>query len=81
MEESGVFPPMVIHMIGVGEQTGELEEMLFRISDAYDRDVTATIQGLMSVFEPAMLLAMAGGVGYAVLAILMPIMDMTSGLQ
>ncbi|MCB9475815.1 MAG: type II secretion system inner membrane protein GspF [Deltaproteobacteria bacterium] len=81
LEQSEVFPPMVIHMITVGEQTGELEEMLFRISDAYDREVAAAIRGMMSVFEPAMLLAMAAGVAFAVMAILLPIMDMTSGLQ
>ncbi|MBZ0271441.1 type II secretion system inner membrane protein GspF [bacterium] len=81
LEQSGVFPPMVIHMITVGEQTGELESMLFRVADAYDRDVTTSIMGLMAVFEPAMLLVMAAVVGFAVMAILLPIMDMTSGLQ
>jgi general secretion pathway protein F len=81
LELSGVFPPMVIHMITVGEQTGELEDMLFRISDAYDRDVAASIQGMMAIFEPIMLLCMAGGVFFAVMAILLPIMDMTAGLK
>lgn len=80
LEASGVFPPMVIHMVGVGEQTGELEDMLFRIADAYDRDVTSTIQAMMSILEPMILLVMAGVVLLIILAIMLPIMDMTSGL-
>ena len=81
LERSGVFPPVVIHMIHVGEQTGELENMLFRVADAYESEVSATINGLTSIFEPIMLLVMAGFVGFAVIAIMLPIMDMTSGLQ
>ena len=81
LERSGVFPPIVLHMIHVGEQTGELENMLFRVADAFENEVTATINGLTAVFEPLMLLVMAGFVGFAVIAIMLPIMDMTSGLQ
>ncbi len=81
LERSGVFPPLVIHMIHVGETTGELENMLFRVADAYEGEVAATINGLTAVFEPIMLLVMAGFVGFAVIAIMLPIMDMTSGLQ
>ncbi len=80
LEVSGVFPPMVIHMIMVGEQTGELEEMLFRVSDAYDREVASAITGMMALLEPMMILGMAAAVGFAVISILMPIMDMTTGL-
>ncbi len=81
LERSGIFPPVVIHMIHVGESTGELENMLFRVADAYEVEVETTINGLTAIFEPIMLLAMAGLVGFAVIAILLPIMDMTSGLQ
>ena len=81
LERSGVFPPVVIHMITVGEQTGELENMLFRVADAYDSEVQTTINGLTSIFEPIMLLVMAGFVGFTVIAIMLPIMDMTSGLH
>lgn len=81
LENSGVFPPMVIHMVAVGEQTGELEDMLFRIADAYDRDVTSTIQAMMSLLEPLILLVMAGVVLLIILSIMLPIMDMTSGLK
>lgn len=81
LDRSGIFPPVVIHMIHVGESTGELENMLFRVADAYEVEVETTINGLTAIFEPIMLLAMAGLVGFAVIAILLPIMDMTSGLQ
>ena len=81
LERSGVFPPVVIHMINVGESTGELEDMLFRVADAYEAEVEATINGLTAVFEPIMLLVMAGFVGFAVIAIMLPIMDMTAGLH
>ncbi|MDP8222165.1 MAG: type II secretion system inner membrane protein GspF [Candidatus Lernaella stagnicola] len=81
LQQSGVFPPVVIHMINVGESTGELEDMLFRVADAYESEVDATINGLTSILEPVMLLIMAGFVGFTVLAIMLPIMDMTSVLQ
>jgi len=81
LERSEVFPPMVIHMIEVGEQTGELENMLDRISISYDNEVEAAVNGLTSLLEPILILAMAGLVGFAVIAILLPIMDMTQGLK
>ena len=81
LERSGVFPPVVIHMINVGERTGELEDMLFRVADAYDTEVETTINGLTSILEPILLLIMAGFVGFTVLAIMLPIMDMTAVLN
>ena len=81
LERSGVFPPVVIHMINVGEATGELENMLFRVADAYEAEVKGTINGLTSILEPIMLLVMAGFVGFTVIAIMLPIMDMTQGLH
>jgi general secretion pathway protein F len=81
LERSGVFPPVVIHMINVGEKTGELENMLFRVADAYEGEVKTTINALTSILEPIMLLVMAGFVGFTVIAIMLPIMDMTAGLH
>ena len=80
LKKSGVFPPLVIHMIGVGEATGELEEMLLRVADAYDNDVNNTISNLTSLLEPVMILAMGGFVAFIVMSILLPILDMTSGI-
>ena len=81
LEKSGVFPPMVIHMIQVGEQTGELESMLMRVSVAYDNEVEASINTLTTMLEPIMILIMAFGVGFAMISILLPLVDMTQGLR
>ena len=72
------FPPIVTHMISVGEKTGELETMLKHISDSYEIEVETRIQTLTSLLEPAMIIMMGGTVAFIVLSILMPIMQMTS---
>ena len=81
LEKSEVFPPMVIHMVEVGEQTGELEDMLERVSIAYENEVEASVNALTAMLEPVMILVMAVGVGFALIAILMPLVDMTKGLK
>ncbi|MFH1223544.1 MAG: type II secretion system inner membrane protein GspF [Pseudomonadota bacterium] len=78
LKKSGQFPPIVIHMISVGERTGELEAMLRHVSDAYEIEVETRIQTLTSLLEPAMIIVMGATVAFIVLAILMPIMQMTS---
>lgn len=72
------FPPIVVHMISVGEKTGELEVMLKHISEAYEIEVETRIQTLTSLLEPAMIIMMGGTVAFIVISILMPIMQMTS---
>ncbi len=72
------FPPIVIHMISVGEKTGELETMLSHVSDAYDIEVETRIQTLTSLLEPAMIIIMGGTVAFIVISIMMPIMQMTN---
>lgn len=81
LERSEVFPPMVIHMIKVGEQTGELENMLMRVSTAYDNEVEASINTLTTLLEPVMIIIMAFGVGFALISILLPLVDMTQGIR
>jgi general secretion pathway protein F len=78
LSTSGQFPPIVIHMISVGEKTGQLETMLSHVSDAYDIEVETRIQTLTSLLEPAMIIFMGGTVAFIVIAIMMPIMQMTS---
>ena len=72
------FPPIVIHMISVGEKTGELEVMLKHISDSYETQVETKIQTLTSLLEPTMIILMGGAVSFIVMAILMPIMKIAS---
>ncbi|NIP37628.1 MAG: type II secretion system inner membrane protein GspF [Candidatus Dadabacteria bacterium] len=81
LEQSGVFPPMMTRMIAVGEQTGELEEMLDKVADSYDQQVETTMSALTSLLEPVMIVVMGGIVGFIVFAILLPIFDITSTIS
>ncbi|RMF86306.1 MAG: type II secretion system protein GspF [Nitrospinota bacterium] len=76
LRRSQLFPPLVVHMIAVGEKSGKLEEMLRRIAESYDNEVEATVQGLTSILEPFMILVMGAVVGFIVLSILLPIFEM-----
>ncbi len=80
IRRSGVFPPMVAQMAAVGERSGELEEMLFRVADAYEHQVDLTITGMLSLLEPFMILFMGGVVGFIVLSILLPIFQASQGM-
>lgn len=77
---SGVFPKMVSQMAAVGEKSGELEEMLFKVADAYEHQVDSTINALLSLLEPVMILLMGTVVGFIVLAILLPIFEASQGI-
>ena len=78
IKRSAVFPPVVIHMIALGERSGQLEDMLIRVADTFDDEVETTLAGLVSLLEPAMIVLMAAIVGFVVLAMLLPIFDMNS---
>jgi general secretion pathway protein F len=77
LKRSGVFPPLVTHMIGVGEKSGEMEEMLRKISQIYDGEVDRVVTRLTSLMEPIMILFMGAAVLFIVLAILLPIFQMS----
>jgi len=76
LAKSGVFPPIVTHMIAVGEASGRLEDMLQSVADAYDTEVENSVAALISLLEPVMIVVMGGVVGFIVFAILMPIFEM-----
>jgi len=76
--QSGAFPSMVGYMIKTGEQSGQLDEILERISQAYDEEVEITTQRLTAVLEPAILVVLAVVVGFVVVAIVLPLLQMTS---
>ena len=76
LKRSGLFPPLLIHMIAVGEKSGELESMLARAADAYDNEVEASVTALSSIMEPLMIIFMGGVVLFIVLAILLPIFEL-----
>ena len=81
LEASGVFPPMVISMIDVGEETGQLPEMLLKIAEVYDDEVDNSVAGLTSMLEPIMIVFLALVVGTIVIALFMPLISIISGLQ
>jgi len=81
LEASGVFPPMVISMIDVGEETGQLPEMLLKIAEVYDDEVDNSVQGLTSLLEPLMIVFLALVVGTIVIALFLPLISIISGLQ
>ncbi len=80
LEQSEMFPPMVYHMTNIGEETGDLEEMLDRLADYYDEEVAASTKALLAAMEPAILLIMAVVVGVVVCSILFPMFSMYDGL-
>ncbi|MFH1856310.1 MAG: type II secretion system F family protein [Candidatus Omnitrophota bacterium] len=73
LAKAGIFPPLVVRMISVGEQTGSLEEMLTKISDFYDSDVTSAVEGLTSLIEPAVMVFLGGVIGSIVVALYLPV--------
>ncbi|GIW46527.1 MAG: type II secretion system protein GspF [Deltaproteobacteria bacterium] len=81
LRESGIFPPLMTRMITVGEQTGELEEMLVKVADIYDMQIETSVSTLTSLLEPIMILVMGVVVGFIVFAILLPIFDLTSTIK
>ena len=81
LQKSKVFPPMVISMIAVGEQTGGLDEMLSKIADVYDEEVDAAVSALLSLMEPIMIVVLGVIVGGMVVAMYLPIFDMVNAVQ
>jgi type IV pilus assembly protein PilC len=80
LKESGVFPPMVVQMIGVGEQTGALDAMLSKIADFYEEEVDQAVANLLTLMEPVMILFLGITVGGIVISMYLPLFDLISKL-
>ncbi len=78
LKRSGQFPPLVYHMIAIGERSGQLEEMLQNVAKSYEAQVEMRVGALTSLLEPVMIVAMGGGVAFIVFSILMPIMQLNT---
>jgi type IV pilus assembly protein PilC len=78
LKSSGVFPPMVVQMIAVGEETGELDKMLSKIADFYDTEVDQAVKGLTSVIEPIVIVVMGIVIGGIVMAVFMPMLKLVN---
>ncbi len=81
LAESGVFPSMVVQMIGVGEATGALDAMLGKIADFYDEEVDAAVAALTSMLEPVMMVFLGGVVGFFMIAMYLPIFTMADTIK
>jgi type IV pilus assembly protein PilC len=81
LEASGVFPPMVVSMIDVGEETGQLPQMLLKVAEVYDDEVDNAVAGLTSLLEPIMIVFLAVVVGTIVIALFLPLISIISGMQ
>ena len=81
LKRSGLFPPMVVHMTKIGEETGDMDSMLTKMADYYDEEVEAATANLMSVMEPVIILVIAVFVGILVGACVMPMLSLYKGLD
>lgn len=81
MKETGIFPAMVVQMVGVGEKTGQLGGMLLKVADFYDEEVDAAIDAVTSMMEPLIMVFLGGAVGFMMIAMYMPIFSMSDAVQ
>ena len=81
LKASGAFPPMVVNMIDVGEETGSLDTMLNKVADIYDTDVDATVDALTSIIEPFLIVSMGVIVGFLVISMFLPLFKLMSSLS
>ena len=81
LRDAGIFPPMVYHMTGIGEETGNIEQMLNKLADYYDEEVEITTQTILAAMEPLIIVFMAVVVGSLVVASILPIAAMYEGLD
>jgi type IV pilus assembly protein PilC len=79
--ETGVFPPMVVQMIGVGEQTGAMDDMLQKIADFYEEEVDAAVSAMTALLEPIMLVGLGGVVGGLLIAMYLPIFEVAGNIK
>jgi type II secretory pathway component PulF len=81
MKRSGMFPPMVVQMVGVGEETGAIDEMLNKVADYYDSEVEYSIRNLSTTLEPVLLVILAGMILFLALGVFLPMWDMISAFK
>jgi type IV pilus assembly protein PilC len=81
ISDHAIFPPMVSHMVGVGEETGQLEHMLTKIADFYEAEVDAKIKALTSLIEPLMIMFVGGVVGFIVISMYLPIFELYENIR
>ena len=78
LKKSGEFPPLVYHMVGIRERSGQLEDMLFNVAESYESSVNVRIGALTALLEPMMIVLMGAVIAFVAFSILMPILQMNS---
>ena len=78
---AGIIDDMVVNMVDVGEETGELDTMLYKVADTYDEEVAVLTDSLMSLMEPLLIIMLGGIVGFIVIALFMPLIALISKLS
>ena len=81
LKKSGQFPPLVYHMVSIGEKSGQLEDMLLNVAQSYESQVDVRVGALTSLLEPIMIVAMGGVIAFVAFSILMPILQMNSAIH
>lgn len=81
LQASGIFPPMVVQMVAVGERTGALDAMLTKVADFYDTEVEYAVSGLTAVLEPALIMVMGGIVGFVVISFYLPLFNLVGAIK
>ncbi len=81
LRQAGRFPPIVTHMIAIGERTGQLEEMLVHVAEAYDQQIEVRVGAMTSILEPLLIVVMGVVVGGIAFAILMPLLQLNEMIQ
>jgi type II secretory pathway component PulF len=81
MKETDVFPPLPVQMVAVGEETGHLDQMLLRVAEAYDRETTTSTKVMTSLLAPAMILFVAGIVGFILISMMLPIFQLSTVIR
>lgn len=81
LKTANVFPPIVVQMISIGEETGALDSMLFKVADYYDKEVDATVAALASIIEPVLIVFLGVVVGFIVIAMYLPIFSLPSMIK
>jgi len=76
-----VVDDLVVNMVDVGEETGELDTMLYKVADQYDEEVKTLTDGLMALLEPLMICFLGGAVGFIVISLFMPLVGLITGLS
>jgi len=81
LRASGIFDELLVNMIDVGEETGELDKMLIKIADNYEADVDVAVEGMSSLLEPMLIVGMGGAVGFIVVALFLPLIEIIKNIK